>query len=622
MEIPFIQDAIDKISGKVTSLVGISGTIFSSSGMFLPILKIVALIVVVYAFYQLVWKRSFISSFGEMFKFVVVLTVALLLFGNYNLFLTNVNKLSDEVGGFIVGATTDSTFNQTLWSHFVDKPYLTLQYGTDDVESIGDGSSDLGVERIKLLLKARTGSDERANVVSYEANELENYYMTYDSVNEKTALNVIFLFLNIITLIPFFVIAMAIIFTQFWFVIIAIFAPFALLIASFPSQFGVLKRYFFELALPLMVKIGLHFVLVMILLLTSLVAEFEVDNLSNMIDGHIGKAFLNGLFYAMLFLGVFILRKRITGMLASGSELMGEIREGMRATTTKPVQSGIQTTTTVAGAGIGLAVGGLAGMAHGANVGGTAGKVLSGQSDGIAGATQDIGRVAYQHHMMTKTGGKQDKNQVTQQPKQQQEKLTPEQRKAKERERIEYEENKERGIEDFKQFASDLGMSERERDMLAEELHSQGVDFSKIDIDTLEQHDIRGTDASGNVIKGKSLKDPKGFAQSIKEEQDLNAELEEINKFRRTEEFNDFMKKQNMTQAEINEVHKHLESKAIEVSSIPRTDYEDADKEIRARLEDGESISYTEEFKHALEHKAMERKIQEERDRILDDDDK
>src|SRR5699024_9264365 len=245
----FIDKAINKITSHVKSLVGISGTSFSSTGMFSPLIKIIALVVVIYAFYQLIWKRSFIASFGELLKFIVVLTTALLLFGNYSSFLSGMNNLSNEVGGLIVGSsgtTTASaqesrvlTFTESLWGHFVDKPYLTLQYGTDNLDDLATENTD-GIERVKQLLTARTGSDTRSDIVDYEINDRENYYMTYDSVIEKTSLNMMFLMLNILTSIPVLIIALAIIFTQFWFVIIALIAPFALLIASFPTQFNVL----------------------------------------------------------------------------------------------------------------------------------------------------------------------------------------------------------------------------------------------------------------------------------------------------------------------------------------------------------------------------------------------
>src|SRR5690625_7957411 len=91
--------------------------------------------------------------------------------------------------------------------------------------------------------------------------------MQYASVGDKTALNIFLLIINIFTSIPVYIIAIALIFTQIWFVIMALVAPFALLIASFPSQFNVVKRYFFEFSLSLFIYVGLHFVLIVFFIL-------------------------------------------------------------------------------------------------------------------------------------------------------------------------------------------------------------------------------------------------------------------------------------------------------------------------------------------------------------------
>lgn len=611
----FIESAIDLIYGHVVLLVGISGTSFAKSGMFYNLAKITALFVVIYAFYQLVWKRSFISSFGEMFKFVIVLTVALLMIGNYGTFLKTANKVSNEIGDFIVGSPTSSSMNEALWAHLIDKPYLTMQYGTDDLSKIGDGDSKEGLKRVRELLTARTGSSERIDIVDEEVNELGNYYMTYNSINEKLGINFLFLLLNLFTIIPLFLIALAIMFTQIWFVIIAIFAPFALIVASFPTQFGVLKRYFFELFLPLMAKIGLHFVLVMIIFLTTLVTGYNDDVRSDLLGGHIGTAFINATFYQMLFIGIFLLRKRIMNMLTSGSEMMGSIRESMGS----PVKSTVQSVTAAGGAVVGGIVAGPKGIAVGANVGGTVGKIATGESEGVAGAVSDIGQagssmanLAYQNKMLDAMEERERER------KEQDEiaKMTPEQRKAERYKETQRAENTKQGRENAHEFAKAQGMNERKASSFVNRMEKAGIDMSKVTSETLKRHDVVGYDDEGNPIGGKAVNDTTSFINDIKEHQKKEATKISKMKSERISSFNDFMKEQNMTQAEIQDVHNHLQSKAIDPAKIYKTDYIKADEEIRARLEKGESISYTNEFKRSLERKTIERQNRAEQKRV------
>ncbi|RKJ60291.1 hypothetical protein D7X33_28035, partial [Butyricicoccus sp. 1XD8-22] len=452
----FIDRAIDQVSSEVKDLVGVSGFArpsFTSSGMFSSLIKIIALAVVLYAFYQLVWKRSFIASFGELFKFIIVLATALLLFTNYSAFLTGMNNISTEIGNFVVGSqakqnshnTRVDKFSQTLWDHFVDRPYFTLQYGTSNLNVLGVDGID-GETRVRELLTAKTDSKERKDLVDKEINDRKNYYMSYDSVAEKTYTNMVFYVLNGITSIPIYMIALAIIFTQFWFIIIGMIAPFALLIASFPSQFNVLKRYFFELSLPLLIKIALHFVLVMIMFLTTLIHGVRSDINSDLFGGQIGTAFINAVFYCMLFFAVFILRKRITNLLTSGSQMVGEIREGLGSVTTKPMKNTVQAGATIAGAAAGAMVAGPTGAMTGANIGATAGKIATGESGGVANTTQDIARTAYQYEALKhfsskgKDGSEEELN------------LTPEQQEALDNKELEISERLEQGYQDTGEY--------------------------------------------------------------------------------------------------------------------------------------------------------------------------
>src|SRR5699024_8045033 len=130
----------------------------------------------------------------------------------------------------------------------------------------------------------------------------------------------------------------------------------------------------------------------------------------------------------MLFFGVFLLRKRITGILSSGSQMVGEIREGMSSLTTKPAKQAVQAGTTAVGAVGGAIVAGPQGAMVGASMGATAGKMATGGTD-VAGATQDITRTAYQAQMLSHMNDRKAQNNKMNEQGQD---LTPEQKEAKE----------------------------------------------------------------------------------------------------------------------------------------------------------------------------------------------
>ena len=490
-----------------------------------------------------------------------------------------------------------------------------MQYGTSSLKEIGDGDINAGKERVRELLTAKPFSDERIEIIDKEVNERENYYMTYKAGNERLGLNIIYVVANFFTFLSFIALGLSLMFTQFWFVIMAIFAPIALLIASFPSQFGVLKRYSFELILPLLVKIGLHLVMVMIMLLTTIMNDFYQEIQSNVFDGKFLRAYLTNAFYSMLFIGLFLLRKRITGMLSSGSQVVNQIREGMAGVTTKPAQSAIQTTSTVAVATVGFAVGGTAGAGMGANIGSLAGKTLSGQSGGVAETAENIGRIAYQHHMLEQTGGynRMAEEQEQETPNIGTDNISGTSTSSNENEGThnttetsdDIQQNTHELYQNFNNFADELDIPDEERQIILNELNEQEVEFPDLSDETLENALINGYDKEGNPIKMNPTKNPELFAERVKQQQMTNAERIEALRARRIEKFNDFLKQQKLTNEEINSIHGYLESKNIDVAKLPRSVYVEADKIVKEQIDTGKDIEYADVMKKVIENKAL-----------------
>ena len=621
----FVDQAINKISNHVKNVVGVSGNSFTNKGMFLPLIKIFAILVVLYAFYKLVWKRSFIEGFSELFKFVVVLAASLLFFTNYGTFVTGMNKIGIEVSNIVTGSGLSdhdkriTSFSEKLWERFVDEPYLVLQYGTSDLKKLSVDGLD-GRERVRALLTAGKNSPERKAGVDIEINHLKNYYMTYDSVVEKLFLNCVFFFINILVSFPIFLITLALVFTQFWFVIMAMLAPFALLVASFPSQFGVLRRYFFELSLPLIIRVVLTFLLIMILYLDTVFRELaDVQFASLFSNSAIGKAFLSAIFYGLMFIGVFLLRKRIMGIFTTGSHMVGEIRQVLSSVTTKPIKTGVKVATTTAGGVVGTAGGGFVGGIQGASIGAAVGKVITGEKD-ISSATQSVAktllkgeafrRIAKKSNVADNIGGKENSLIPQQKNEKGEVRLTPEQRRKQELEAIKLKEKQEQGQQALNEFMKRHGLTEKEQQKFMEELEKQKVDFAKINSNTLER-----------LYDPERAKKEKDYfaklARDIKsQELSTQAKIDSI-KEKRRERFNDFLARQNLTSQEIKEINHELERKAIDPAMIPRSFYEKADRNIRNRLENGELLDYKTEFVKSITNQVRNQELKEQKARIM-----
>lgn len=390
-----VEMLVDSIEGTVVSITGISGGQFTSNGIFGGFLKFIGITVALYTLYQLVIKRASISAFSGLFKSVVVLVTALFLFTHYTTVIKGINTLSVEASAFflsgnagtvindgnIVNTNMKEKMNDNLFNTFVHKPYLMLQYGTTNQEDIGD-------DRVQSLLSKDRGTTDRSDIAVKEVTEYGNDILTYSKLSNRLNFMGIVLTANAFNSIPVYLLALCLILFQFWFIIIAMIAPFALLWASLPNQIGVLKRYTFELCLPLALKIGVSFLAILVFGLSEI-----MYGLSSLGSGSRG-IFISTIIQGLLLFTLFLLRKRIFAIFSLGSQQLNVIREEMNNAFIKPIKKGVQTTATAIGTVGGVAVAGPQGAMVGMSMGNSVGNALTGETD-VSDSARNVGMSMY-----------------------------------------------------------------------------------------------------------------------------------------------------------------------------------------------------------------------------------
>ena len=401
----FVNSIINKLDEIMAPITGITGTgAISNSGLFGNFAKFVAIVAVIYAVYTLIWKRSMFSSISTIFQTTVALSIAVLLFTNYSSFLTGLNQVTTEASALILSGHSNSVdeedinkpkpiapetptgldetnlrnkMRDNLWSMFVDRPYLYMMYGVTDMEKLNSsGDGEQAKQRVKTILKEKPHTEERYKAIEEEINK-NNIYLTYNNISKRLSFTPMYLSINGITSIPIYFLALTLILFQFWFMIIALFAPFALLIGAIPGQINVLKRYFLELGLPLMLKVLVAFAALIVFALSELLYQSDFamnDNGGNAFFSYVTMAIV----HFVLFMLVFLLRKRIGSIFTAGSKGIKELREGM-GTVTQPFKKGMQGASTVTGLGIGALSAGGVGAMVGANIGSSVGKMTTGE---------------------------------------------------------------------------------------------------------------------------------------------------------------------------------------------------------------------------------------------------
>lgn len=403
--INIINDLIDEMSNTVVNMTGLSGGRFSANGLFGAFSGLIALSVALYTLYQFVVNKASIKAFNGLAKSVIAFTLALGFFGNYSTFLKGAHTISNEFSALIISGSSgemimDAEGNikassvqekmyDNLFNTFVHKPYLLLQYG----QTVG-----IDEARIKklLVLDPQTQSEIRTEALLEEVNDLQNHNFTYDSIWKRYNYAGVMVLGNAISSIPVYLLSLSLLLFQFWFLIMAMVAPFALLWAALPGQFGVLKRYLFELALPLVLKSVVSIGALLIFGLTEV-----IYNLSALAGGGSKGLVLSIVLQTILMMAMYLLRNRIGGIFTKGSTQLGLMRDQINESFIDPTKKAIQTTAALtAGAATAVATGGLAPALAAANIGREVGKAVTGDAS-VSDAGAKIATTAMGYKMLS-----------------------------------------------------------------------------------------------------------------------------------------------------------------------------------------------------------------------------
>ena len=401
-----VNSLIDAMSGTVIGISGLGDGSLTVGGLFGSFSSFIAVIVAIYALYQFVIKRAAIGAFGSLLKSVIVFTLALAFFANYTTFLKGAHTISNEFSALILSGTTgdvvideatgsvksNTVQNQmydNLFMTFVHKPYLLLQYGKTE------GIPEADVKNL-LALNPNTQADDRKNEAIEQVAE-GNEIMHVSSIWKRYNYTGIMVIGNAVASIPVYLLSLSLLLFQVWFLIMAMVAPFAFLWAALPGQFGVLKRYLFELSLPLVLKSVVSIGALLIFGLTEI-----IFSLSAIAGGGSKGLVLAIVLQTILMMAMFLLRKRIGGIFTKGSEQLAAMREQMQASLVDPAKKGVQNTATAAvGATVAVASGGaLAPTMMAANATKEATKAMTGDSS-VGDATKRVATTAFGYKMLS-----------------------------------------------------------------------------------------------------------------------------------------------------------------------------------------------------------------------------
>lgn len=267
----FISSTADSIGKNMQTLAGVTTGGLSSEGFYIGFLLILILVVGIYVAYTGLIKRETTKAIHAVVNFVVVfvLSAAFIAYapdyiGKINEFSADISNASLTLGTKIVLPNSESQgkdsvdlIRDSLFSIQVKQPWLLLQYGNSDVESIG-------ADRVESLLSTspdENNGQDREELVVEEIEDRENTNLTITKTINRLG-TVFFLFMfNIGISVFVFLLTGIMIFSQVLFIIYAMFLPVSFLLSMVPSFEGMSKRAITKLFNTILTRAGITLII-------------------------------------------------------------------------------------------------------------------------------------------------------------------------------------------------------------------------------------------------------------------------------------------------------------------------------------------------------------------------
>lgn len=265
-KLDFISDTASSIGKNIQTLAGITSSGFSTQGFYVGFLLILILVMGIYVAYTGLLKRETTKAIHAVINFLVVFLLSASFIAYAPNYISKINDFSADISSSALSLGTkivlpdsnskgkDSVdlIRDSLFSIQVKQPWLLLQYGESDIETLGS-------DRVESLLSKSPDTDDREDVVIEEIEDKDNDYLSVTKTMTRLGM-VVFLFIfNIGISIFVFLLTGMMIFSQVLFIIYAMFLPISFILSMIPTYEGMAKKALTKLFNTIMMRAGIYF---------------------------------------------------------------------------------------------------------------------------------------------------------------------------------------------------------------------------------------------------------------------------------------------------------------------------------------------------------------------------
>ena len=267
-KLDFISDTASSIGKNIQTLAGVTSNGFSSEGFYVGFLLILILVMGIYVAYTGLLKRETTKAIHAVINFLVVFILSASFSSYAPKYISTINDFSADISSSALSLGTkivlpdsnskgkDSVdlIRDSLFSIQVKQPWLLLQYGESDIETLGS-------DRVESLLSANPDTDDREDVVIEEIEDKDNAYLSVTKTMTRLGM-VVFLFIFNIGISAFvFLLTGMMIFSQVLFIIYAMFLPISFVLSMIPTYEGMAKKALTKLFNTVMMRAGITLII-------------------------------------------------------------------------------------------------------------------------------------------------------------------------------------------------------------------------------------------------------------------------------------------------------------------------------------------------------------------------
>ena len=267
-KLDFISDTASSIGKNIQTLAGVTSSGFSSEGFYVGFLLILILVMGIYVAYTGLIKRETTKAVHAVINFLVVFLLSASFIAYAPNYISKINDFSADISSSALSLGTkivlpdsnskgkDSVdlIRDSLFSIQVKQPWLLLQYGESDIET-------LGADRVESLLSASPDTDDREDIVVDEIEDRDNANLSVTKTMSRLG-TVVFLFIfNIGISIFVFLLTGMMIFSQVLFIIYAMFLPISFILSMIPTYEGMAKKALTKLFNTIMMRVGITLII-------------------------------------------------------------------------------------------------------------------------------------------------------------------------------------------------------------------------------------------------------------------------------------------------------------------------------------------------------------------------